>query len=375
MVPVIAFSLTWAITPTCEREQRHTMASQKTIELDGCPVGEGHAPYIAAEVSANHDGSLEKAKDIIASAAQNGADAVKLQTYTADTITIKSDRPEFRIEGGLWDGYTLYDLYEKAHTPYAWHGPLFDHARANKITCFSSPFDETAVDLLENLNAPFYKIASFEMTDLPLVRRVARTRKPMVMSTGMATMDEIKRSLEAAKQAGSGKIILLHCISGYPTPLEDANLRLITDLADQTNALIGLSDHTLDATAATVATALGACFIEKHFTLDRSDGGVDADFSMEPGDLAHLVKTVKGAWNALGNGERNAPSAQDTNRKFRRSIYSVAQIKKGEAFTPENVRCIRPSKGLSPDRYDDVLATTATRDIAYGTPLEEADLA
>ena len=348
---------------------------QQSIQLDGKPVGPGHKPYIIAEVSANHNGSIEKAKDIIAEAARRGADAVKLQTYTADTITIKSDRPEFKIKGGLWDGYQLWDLYDWAHTPFEWHGELFAHAKSHGITCFSSPFDDTAVDLLESLDAPFYKIASFEMTDIPLIRKVASTQKPMIMSTGLATLDEIETSLTAAKEAGSGEIILLHCISGYPTPLEQANLKLMTELRDRFDVLVGLSDHTLSNTAAVAAVAMGACVIEKHFTLDRSDGGADAEFSMEPDQLQDLCEQAVGAWHAIGDGTRLAPSVQDSNRVFRRSIYCVAAIRKGEKFTSENIRCIRPGLGLPPERYDTLLGKKAAADIEYSTPIAEEHIA
>ncbi len=344
------------------------------ISLDGTEVGQGCKPYIIAEVSANHNGSIEKAKEIITSAAQNGADAVKLQTYTADTITIKSDRPEFKISGGLWDGYTLWDLYDWAHTPFEWHEELFNHAKENNITCFSSPFDDTAVDLLESLDAPLYKIASFEMTDIPLVRRVASTQKPMIMSTGLATLEEIEKSLSVAREAGTGEIILLHCISGYPTPLEQANLRLMLELQEKFDVLVGLSDHTLENVAAISAVAMGACIIEKHFTLDRSDGGADAEFSMEPEQLADLCKSTKGAWEAMGDGKRLKPSVQDANRVFRRSVYCVADIKAGDVFSKENIRCIRPGLGLPPERFDDLLGKTAASDIEYGTPIEEAHI-
>ena len=346
----------------------------RNTTFDGTKIGDGCKPYIIAEVSANHNGSIEKAKEIISSAAENGADAVKLQTYTADTITIKSDRPEFKIEGGLWDGYQLWDLYDWAHTPFEWHEELFAHAKSEGITCFSSPFDDTAVDLLESLNTPLYKIASFEMTDIPLIRKVASTGKPIIMSTGLASLEEIGKSLTAARQAGSGDIVLLHCISGYPTPLEQANLRLMLELKDTFDVLVGLSDHTLENTAAITAVALGACVIEKHFTLDRADGGADAEFSMEPPQLKSLCSDTRGAWEALGDGKRLGPSVQDKNRIFRRSIYTVGDIRKGDTFTRENIRCIRPGLGLPPERFDDLLGKKATADIAYGTPLEESHI-
>ncbi|MGI9350803.1 MAG: pseudaminic acid synthase [Rhizobiaceae bacterium] len=347
----------------------------KFTTFDGTKIGDDCKPYIIAEVSANHNGSIQKAKDIISAAAKNGADAVKLQTYTADTITIKSERPEFKIKGGLWDGYQLWDLYNWAHTPFEWHEELFAHAKSEEITCFSSPFDDTAVDLLEGLNTPLYKIASFEMTDIPLIRKVASTGKPVIMSTGLASLGEIAKSLAAAREAGSGDIVLLHCISGYPTPLEQASLKLMLELRETFDVLVGLSDHTLENTAAVTAVALGACVIEKHFTLDRSEGGADAEFSMEPPQLKSLCTDTEGAWRALGDGKRLAPSAQDGNRVFRRSIYSVGKIRKGETFTRDNIRCIRPGLGLPPERFDDLLGKTATVDISYGTPIEEAHVA
>ncbi len=343
----------------------------QSILLDGTAVGPGEKPYVIAEVSANHNGSIEKAKGIISEAAKRGADAVKLQTYTADTITIKSDRPEFKIKGGLWDGYQLWDLYDWAHTPFEWHEELFAHATAQGITCFSSPFDDTAVVLLEELDAPLYKIASFEMTDIPLIQKVASTGKPMIMSTGLATLDEIETSLKAARDGGSGDIILLHCISGYPTPLEQANLKLMIELREKFEVLVGLSDHTLTNTAAVTAVAMGACVIEKHFTLDRSEGGADAEFSMEPDQLQDLCEQTKGAWNAIGDGKRLAPSVQDGNRIFRRSVYCVAPIKKGEAFTRENIRCIRPGLGLAPEKFNGLLGKSASTDIEYSTPLSD----
>ncbi len=345
-----------------------------TITLNGTKVGTGCAPYVLAEVSGNHNGSIERAKAIITEAAKAGAHGVKLQTYTPATMTIRSDRPEFRIKGGLWDGYTLWDLYEWAHTPYEWHGELFAHAKSVGVTCISTPFDETAVDLLESVGAPFYKVASFEMTDLPLVRRIAETGKPMIISTGMGNRDEIARSLDTARKHGSGEIVLLHCISGYPTPVGEANLRAIPDLAKEFGALVGLSDHTMGNTAAIAAIALGACLIEKHFTLARADGGPDADFSMEPPELQALVRDSADAFSALGGGGVRRTDFETGNLKFRRSIWVVEAMRKGEAFRSEKLRRIRPGNGLSPERYDEVLGRVAARDIEAGSPLTEADL-
>lgn len=346
-----------------------------TITLDGRKVGPGQPPYVLAEVSGNHNGSIERAKAIISQAAKAGAHGVKLQTYTPATMTIKSDRPEFAIKGGLWDGYTLWDLYQWAHTPYEWHGELFAHAKSVGVTCISTPFDETAVELLESIGAPYYKVASFEMTDLPLVRRIASTGKPVIISTGMANRDEIARSLETARKHGSGEIVLLHCISGYPTPVGEANLRAIPDLAHEFGALVGLSDHTMGNTAAIASVALGACLIEKHFTLARADGGPDAEFSMEPPELAALVRDSADAFSALGSGGIRRTEFETGNLKFRRSIWVTAAMAKGQAFTAEKLRRIRPGNGLSPQRYDEVLGRFAARDIEAGSPLTEADLA
>ena len=340
------------------------------IYLDGTAVGKDQKPYVIAEVSGNHRGSIDRAKAIISAASENNADCVKLQTYTPDTLTIKSDREEFRLKGGLWDGYTLWDLYDWAHTPFEWHEELFAHARKHGITCFSTPFDTTAIELLESLNVPFYKIASFELTDTHLVKQIAATGKPVIMSTGLATLKEIEVALDAINQTAGNDVILLHCISGYPTPLHEANLSMIPQLQEEFGTLVGLSDHTLDNTAATVAVALGACVIEKHFTLARAEGGPDAEFSMEPDQLKDLCKKVEGAWRSIGDGTRLAPSAQDQNRVLRRSIYTTANIRKGEKFSAENIRCIRPGNGMDPQKYETVLGKSATQDLDYGTPLE-----
>lgn len=344
------------------------------IILDNVSVGPGHRPYVIAEVSGNHNGSVERAKAIITAAAENGADAVKLQTYTAATMTIRSDRPEFKISGGLWDGYTLWDLYEWAHTPFEWHEELFAHAAKCGVSCISTPFDETAVDLLEGLNAPYYKVASFEMTDLPLVRRIAQTSKPMIISTGMANRQEIATTLKVAREHGSGEIVVLHCISGYPTPIAEANLAAIPALADEFDVLIGLSDHTMGDTAVIASIGLGACLIEKHFTLARADGGPDADFSMEPPELAQMTRSVADAYAALGDGRIGRTEFEEKSVVFRRSIYAVKDIAKGETFTTDNIRRIRPGNGLPPERYDAVLKSNATADIAAGTPLDEGHL-
>jgi N-acetylneuraminate synthase len=339
------------------------------VEIDGRPIGPGQPPYMIAELSGNHKGELARALELIDVAKAAGADAVKLQTYTADTITIDHDGPGFVIEGGLWNGRKLHELYHSAHTPWAWHADLFAHARKRGITCFSSPFDATAIDLLEGLDTPAYKIASFEIIDLPLIRAAASTGKPLILSTGMASRQEIGEAVDAACEAGAKAIILLHCVSGYPTPPEDANLRRICTLANSFNRPIGLSDHTLGIDVAIASVALGACVIEKHVTLARADGGPDAAFSLEPDELAVLVSGVRNAHAALGTGEFGRAGSEEGNVVFRRSLYVVADVKAGETFTERNVRSIRPGSGMAPKYLAAVLGRTAVRDIARGTPL------
>ncbi|RCK30555.1 pseudaminic acid synthase [Thalassospira lucentensis] len=331
-------------------------------------------PFIIAEVSGNHNGSIERAKEIISSAATNGASCVKLQTYTADTMTIRSDKPDFQIKGGLWDGRNLYELYEWAQTPYEWQKPLFDHARSLGIECISTPFDETAVDLLVDIGCPKIKIASFEVTDLPLIKYIAETKKPVIMSTGMANKQEISDALELLHKYGNGEVMLLHCVSGYPTPAEQMNLNAIGVLKSEFGCSVGLSDHTLGNQAAIAAVALGAEVIEKHFTLRRADGGPDAAFSMEPEELAALVRDCKTVYDALGNGAFDLVAAEQENVKFRRSIYAVKSIKAGEAFSQDNIRRIRPGFGLEPKYFDLVLGKLALRDFSAGDPLTKADL-
>ncbi|MDO6459536.1 pseudaminic acid synthase [Granulosicoccaceae sp. 1_MG-2023] len=339
------------------------------FELDRRPVGDGLPPYMIAELSANHNGRLDNALRAISAAKAAGADAVKLQTYTADSMTIRSDRPEFRIRGGLWDGYTLYELYEEAHTPYAWHKPLFEHAAREGITLFSSPFDESAVDLLEDLHAPAYKIASFEATDLPLVRYAASTGKPIIASTGMADEEEIAELVATVRDAGNDKLILLHCISSYPAPPEQANLRTIPDMRQRFAVPVGLSDHTLTHTTALAATALGACAIEKHFTPDRSDKGPDSAFSLEPHELAELCEQSRVAYAALGQAGYERREAEKGNLQFRRSLYFVKDLAAGETITAAHLRRIRPGLGMAPRHYDEVIGCQAARAIAAGTPV------
>lgn len=321
-------------------------------------------------MSGNHNGDIARAFAIMEAAKDAGADAVKIQTYTADTITINHDGPGFRIEGGLWEGRTLYELYTEASTPWDWHPALFDKGRDLGITVFSSPFDSTAVDFLEGLAVPAYKIASFELIDLPLIRKVAATGKPMILSTGMANTDEIHEAVAAARDAGAVDLALLHCVSGYPTPTTESNLRTLLDFATRFDTVIGLSDHTLGTVPAIAAVALGAAIIEKHFTLSRADGGPDAAFSLEPQELKQLCYDSKTAWQALGEaGSARKPSERE-NMMFRRSLYAVQSIRAGELFTEDNVRSIRPGFGLAPKYYPDILGQTATKEISRGTPLD-----
>ena len=340
------------------------------MKINNREIGNKQPPYIIAELSANHNGSIERAFQSIKAAKKAGADCVKIQTYTADTMTIPCDNEEFQIRGGLWDGYNLYDLYKWAQTPYEWHKPLFDYAKEIDITIFSSPFDNTAVDLLEDLNTPAYKIASPEIIDIPLIKYVASTKKPMIMSTGMANLDEIIEAVEVAKENGCPDLVLLHCISSYPAPPEQSNLKTIPDLVKRFNVLSGLSDHTLGTTVATTSVALGACIIEKHFTLSRADKGPDSEFSLEPDELKQLCIDTKIAHQALGIAGYELKEAEKSGLKFRRSLYAVKDIKKGEKLTKDNIRSIRPGFGLLPKYYEQILDKTAKQDIKYGTPLK-----
>lgn len=339
------------------------------MKIGNRTINENHPPYIIAEMSGNHNGDINRALKLIEVAAQSGADAVKLQTYTADTITLNSDKPDFKINGGLWDGYTLHELYDWAHTPWEWHPQLFAKAKSLSIDIFSSPFDFTAVDFLQTLNVNAFKIASFELVDLPLIKKVAQTGKPMIMSTGMANLDEIKQALAVALEWGSGDITVLHCVSGYPTPVEQANLATIKLLSDELKVNIGLSDHTLGNAAAITSVALGARVIEKHFTLSRDEGGPDAAFSLEPNELKQLCDDVKDAWHALGTASFNFKPAEEQNVQFRRSLYVSRDIKKGESFSADNIKSIRPGFGLAPKHYEAILGKTATADISAATAL------
>jgi len=339
------------------------------ISIAGRLIAGDEPPYVIAELSANHNGNLETALRIIEEAKRAGADAVKLQTYRPDTITLNSSSEEFQIHGGLWDGRTLYELYEEAHMPWEWHAPLFEHARKLNITIFSSPFDTTAVDLLEGLNAPAYKIASFEAVDIPLIRYVARTGRPMIISTGMANAEEIQEAIDAARSGGCKELAILRCVSGYPAPAADYNLRTIPDMIQRFGLVTGLSDHTLDNTTAIASVALGASIIEKHFTLDRNGGGPDDSFSLEPPEFSALCKGARTAWEALGKVDYGRRSSELGNVKFRRSLYFTRDLLAGEDITLDAVRSIRPGYGLHPRHLDEVIGRRARVDVKTATPV------
>lgn len=344
--------------------------SSKTIEIAGRRIGLDYPPYVIAEISGNHNGRLENALRLIEVAKEAGADAVKLQTYTADTLTIDCDKLDFQIKEGLWAGKTLYQLYEWAHTPWEWHAELFAKARELGITIFSSPFDTTAVDLLEELGAPAYKIASFEAVDLPLIEYTAQTGKPMIISTGMANAEEIQEAIDAARGAGCRQLAILHCVSGYPAPAEEYNLHTIPDMIGRFSLVTGLSDHTLDNTTAIASIALGASLVEKHVTLDRQGGGPDDAFSLEPEGLAALCRDARTAWAALGAVDYSRKTSEQKNTIFRRSLYAIRDIPVGACLTEENVRSIRPGYGLPPKHAKDVIGRTAVKAIERGDPIK-----
>lgn len=339
------------------------------MKINGRNIGIDFPPYIIAELSANHNGSLDTALKIIEQAKLCGADAIKLQTYKADTITLDSHNEEFMIRGGLWDGQSLFELYEKAHMPWEWHKPLFEYARKLDITMFSSPFDRTAVDLLEDLNAPAYKIASFEAIDLPLIKYVASTGKPMIISTGMADETEISEAIQAAYDGGCKELVVLHCVSGYPAPAEDYNLLTLQDMAKRFDVPVGLSDHTLDNTTAIASVVLGACVIEKHFTLDRNGGGPDDSFSLEPKELQQLCQGARTAWQALGKVDYARKSSEQGNAQFRRSLYFVKNLKAGDIIDESCIRSVRPGFGLAPKFYDEILGKTLAQDVEKNTAI------
>jgi len=339
----------------------------KFISIDGRKIGSSFEPYLIAEMSANHNGDINNAYKIIDMAKNCGADAVKIQTYRPDTITIDHKSEEFICKGGLWDGKSLYELYELAHMPWDWHEPLFKYAKDIGITIFSSPFDNSAVDLLEDLNTPAYKIASFEIIDLPLIKYVAQTGKPMIISTGMANTEEIKEAIDTAEENGCNELAILHCVSGYPAPAEDYNLKTLVNMKEKFNHITGLSDHTIDNATAIASVVLGASIIEKHVTLDRNDGGPDDSFSLEAKELQELCKDTKTAWEALGNINYDRKKSEQGNIKFRRSLYFVKDIKAGEIITEENIRSIRPGYGILPKYKEELLGKRVNKSVSLGT--------
>jgi N-acetylneuraminate synthase len=345
---------------------------RQPVTIAGRPIGPGHPPFIIAEMSGNHNGELSRALDLIDAAKEAGADAVKLQTYTADTITIDHDGPGFVIESGLWRGRRLYELYQEAHTPWDWHPHLFERASKLGIALFSTPFDPTAVAFLEELGAPAYKIASFELVDLPLIDLVARKGKPMIMSTGLASPGDIADAVGAVRAAGGLDPILLHCTSGYPTPAREMNLRTMQHLGETHGVIAGLSDHTMGTAVSVAAVALGASAIEKHFTLSRADGGPDADFSLEPAELRRLVDDCRTAWESLGSIDYAPVESEASAKDLRRSLYVVRDIRRGERLTSDNIRSIRPGLGLAPKHLPQILDASATQDLTRGTPLDWA---
>jgi N-acetylneuraminate synthase len=339
------------------------------IKIANRTIGTGHNVYVIAEVSANHHRDFEQAVNIIRAAKDAGADAVKLQTYTPDTMTIDCDRPEFRISGTIWDGRKLYELYGEAYTPWEWQPRLQKIADDLGLDLFSSPFDSSAVDFLEKMNVPAHKLASFELTDIPLIEKMAHTGKPLIMSTGMATLEEIGEAVQTARQAGATQIALLKCTSGYPALPEEMNLRAIPELSRQFDVPVGLSDHTMNVAAPVAAVALGASIIEKHLTLSRSDPGPDSAFSLEPHEFKEMVEAVRVAEKALGEIHFGVSAKEASSRVFRRSLFVVWDVKRGETFTEENVRSIRPGHGLHTRHLKEILGQPATRDIERGSPL------
>lgn len=338
-----------------------------SLTINGRLISPQEPPYIIAEMSANHNGDIQRAFDIITAAKEAGADAVKLQTYRPDTITFNSRAEDFMIHGGLWDGQSLYQLYDSAYMPWEWHKPLFEFAKKIGITIFSSPFDTSAVDLLEELNAPAYKVASFEAIDIPLIEYIAKTGKPMIISTGMANAEEIQEAVDAARNAGCQQLAILHCVSGYPAPASDYNLRTLQDMQSRFGLPVGLSDHTLANTTAIASVVLGGCIIEKHVTIDRAAGGADDSFSLEPKELKELCVNAKMAWESVGNVDYGLKSSEKANVKFRRSLYVVKDIAAGEVMTLEHVKSIRPGYGLAPKYLQKVLNQVVNRDVKAGT--------
>ena len=345
----------------------------KEIAINNRKIGQKYPPYVIAEMSANHNGDINNAYKIIDMAKASGADAVKLQTYTPDTLTIDSDLSDFQLTEGLWAGQSLYELYKGAYMPWEWHQPLFEYAKKVGITIFSSPFDNTAVDLLEDLNTPAYKIASFEAVDLPLIKYVAQTGKPMIISTGMADAQDIQEAIEAAREGGCKELAILHCVSGYPAPATDYNLRTLADMQSKFGLVTGLSDHTIDNTTAITSVALGTSIIEKHVTLDRNGGGPDDSFSLEFEELKDLCTGSKTAWESLGQVDYGRKSSEQANVKFRRSLYFVKDIKAGELITDEHVKSIRPGYGLPPKYLNEIVGRKSKYAVAKGTAVTDLD--
>lgn len=341
------------------------------MEIAGRHIGLDSSPFVIAEMSGNHNQSLDRALEIVEAAAKSGAHALKLQTYTADTMTLDISEGEFWLSepDSLWKGRSLYDLYQEAYTPWEWHQPIFERCRALGLICFSTPFDSSSLEFLEELDAPCYKIASFENIDLPLIRRAAATGKPMIMSTGMASLSELDEAVRAAREAGCRDLVLLKCTSSYPASPENTNLLTIPHLRQMFNCEVGLSDHTMGVGAAVASVALGGTVIEKHFTLDRSEGGVDAAFSLEPHEMHSLVVESERAWQALGKVAYGPSAKEQKSLVYRRSLYVCRDMKVGETFNEENVRAIRPGLGLAPKYLDNVLGRKAAREIKRGTPL------
>ncbi|MGD6894410.1 pseudaminic acid synthase [Bacillus infantis] len=343
----------------------------KTINIEGFKIGSDNKPFIIAEMSGNHNQSLERALGIVEAAAKSGAHALKIQTYTADTMTLNIENPHFVIsdDESLWKGNSLYKLYQQAYTPWEWHKPIFDRARELGMVPFSTPFDETAVDFLEELGVPLYKIASFENTDIPLIKKVAATGKPMIVSTGMATVAELDELVCAAREAGCKNLILLKCTSTYPATPDNTNISTIPHMRELFGVQVGLSDHTMGTGVAVASVALGATVIEKHFTLSRADGGVDSAFSMEPDEMEKLVTETERAWQSMGSITYGPTEKERNSLKFRRSIYVARDIKAGEKFTKENIKIVRPGYGLEPKYYELILNSIAREDYKTGTPL------
>lgn len=341
------------------------------MKIQNREIGLNNVPFVIAEMSGNHNQSLERALAIVEAAAMAGAHALKLQTYTAETMTLDIDEGEFFIDDpdSLWKGTSLYKLYQQAYTPWEWHRPIFDRAHELGIIAFSTPFDDIAVDYLENLNVPCYKIASFENTDLPLIRRVAATGKPLIISTGMASVAELDETVRAARESGCKDLILLKCTSTYPAAPENTNLLTIPHLRELFDCEVGLSDHTMGLGASVASVALGATAIEKHFTLNRADGGVDSAFSMEPVEMAQLVVETERAWQALGQVSYGPTEAEKKSLRFRRSLYVVKDLKAGDVLTPENLRCVRPGMGLPPKYFDMLLGRRVNQDVKKGMPM------